>query len=82
MDIDINALRGGYTDEQLKEAFDKVKNREHWKDRINAVVGEDEDLDLISFAVGYYTGGVPTISRARGGGYRVRARGYWACVGA
>lgn len=72
-------LRGGYTQEQLETAFKKVQNKEHWKGRINALVNGDEDLDLILFAISYFTGTEGyTLAPRKDGKIRVRAPGYWA----
>ena len=43
-----------YTTEQLTAAFDKVKNPNHWKDPIDAVIDESE-RDLVSEAIPYFT---------------------------
>ena len=46
---------GGYTHDQLSEAFDVVKDHEHWKNPIDAVVSADK-RDVLTHAIPYFTG--------------------------
>lgn len=77
-----------YTRKQLSEAFDKVSNKEHWKLPINAVLPEwfsVAETELITAAVIFYTGSVPTFEREYkngAGSTKVQAAGYYAAVGA
>lgn len=71
---------GGYTDNELREAFALVKNRENWKLAIDAVVPADADMGRIDAAVAYFTGGCITQQKVPGG-WRVTAAGYYACIG-
>ena len=72
-----------YDEEQkrLSDLFDLVKPKKHWKDKINAVVPVDADLDGIDEAIIHFTGSVPTITKTKTG-YKVKAAGYWAAIGA
>ena len=78
----VKSIMGGYTDEELKAAWDEVKNQRDWKARIDKEVYDktDEELARIVFAVGFYTGTQavleelsPSEGRRR---TRVRAVGY------
>ena len=53
----MKTLMGGYTEEQLQEAFNEVKNKDDWKSAIDTVVLDktDEELKCIQFAVQFYT---------------------------
>lgn len=74
---------------ELSAAFDRVANRDNWKDRIDVVVDVANDVELATIreAVVFFTGSVPTFEPRPGAGlpgcrYRVRAAGYYAAVGA
>jgi hypothetical protein len=71
---------GGYTDDELREAFSLVKNRENWKLPVDAVVPVDADMGRIDAAVAYFTGGGITQLKVKDG-WRVLAAGYYACIG-
>jgi len=79
----------GYTDEELHAAFDKVKNKRNWKERVDAVIDE-KDLDVTTEAIIYFTGSMPDIvdswewprSRRAKGKVRIVASGYYEAVGA
>ena len=53
----LKTIMGGYTEEQLQAAFNKVKNPDDWKAAIDTVVVDetDEELECIKFAVQFYT---------------------------
>jgi hypothetical protein len=69
---------GGYTRDQLWEAFGRVKNKTDWKDVIDCIVeiADDEDRDLIHKAVTFFTATVPAFKHLGGRKYRVTADGY------
>jgi hypothetical protein len=71
---------GSYTEDQLREAFNLVKNPENWKERIDKVVPADADLHLIDCAVTFYTGGSIEYQPVTGG-HRVTSGGYYANIG-
>lgn len=75
-------LFGGFTIDQLKPAFDTVKNKEHWKNPIELILPSDCDQHLISSAVIFYTGSVPDFTRQHDGRWHVYADGYYLTVGA
>lgn len=75
-------LRGGYTQEQLQEAFDLVKPKPHWKAAIAAKVPLDTDMKLLDFAIGYFTGGNISFQQECANHIYVEAPGYWECIGA
>ena len=70
----------GYTQRQLHDAFDLVKNKSNWKLHINALVPNDVDRRLIEAACIYFAGSPPTFMR-EGKRLRVTAAGYYACIG-
>ena len=53
----MKTIMGGYTEEQLQDAFNKVKNPDDWKAPIKATVEVEgpEEVELICFAVNFYT---------------------------
>lgn len=75
---------------ELSAAFDRVRNADHWKNRIDAVIsipGRGEEFSaavaLISEAVTFYTGSVARFTPCgRPTMYRVTAAGYFATIGA
>jgi hypothetical protein len=44
-----------HTRDQLKEAFEKVQNKEHWKNPIDAYIRKDE-YDITNDAIAFFTG--------------------------
>jgi hypothetical protein len=73
---------GGYTDDELRDAFELVRPAENWKLPIDATVPEGTDTDVILAAVCYFTGG-PAFFEANGDGtIHVTGAGYYAQVGA
>ena len=50
-----------YTDFELRQAFELVQNREHWKNPVNAVINEC-DKEIVQEAVIYFTATVPTFT--------------------
>lgn len=66
-----------YTDFELRQAFELVQNREHWKNPVNAVINEC-DKEIVQEAVIYFTATVPTFTQLADGKLRVQAAGYWA----
>lgn len=78
-------LLGGFTETELRAAFSRVENKEHWKKPIAALVQvvSERELEAIKYAVTFYTGSVATVSRGFGPDvYKVTAAGYYAAVGA
>jgi len=74
---------------ELSAAFDRVANKVNWKLPINTVITvTGDDMPVIVEAVKFFAGCIPTFTPARGknepGVYRVRvkAKGYYAAVGA
>ena len=69
---------------ELDDAFNRVKNPEHWKYPIDATI-EIADLHeqrMIAEAVVYFCGCVAEIVRVGRNRYRVTAIGYFAAIGA
>jgi hypothetical protein len=75
------AVFGGYTEDQLREAFRLVKDKENWKLPVDAVVPGGANRDAISAAVAFYTGSSAEFVKTGKGRYRVLAAGYYACIG-
>jgi hypothetical protein len=69
--------KGGYTAEQLQEAFRKVSNKEYWKNDVDAVVPADMK-DILQYAVPWHTGGDVEIADLGDGTIRVTAPGYFS----
>lgn len=77
----LEAGKGGYTTEQLQEAFKAVANPEHWKMDIDTVV-DAKYRDILPRAIVWHTGGsqarvkiTETIDPQR---IHVCAPGYWS----
>jgi hypothetical protein len=69
---------GGHAREELQSAFDMVKNPEHWKADIDAVV-PSQMQHVLSYAIPWFVGGgdidfIPL----EDGKMRVLASGYWS----
>ena len=60
-----------------EDAFDAVKNKEHWKDSIDAIIKE-EDRAITETAINFFAGGGVMFYPAGEGKLRVTAPGYWA----
>ena len=74
-------LTFGYPREALSEAFDKVKNSEHWKGEISATIDED-DFGVTNSAVIFFTGSsLEVLEKLPNGRLRVWAAGYWSAIG-
>jgi len=77
-----------YSDEELHSAFDRVKNKEHWKLPIRCTIDykDEDDIRLITESVIHFTGSVPHIDiyQLKSGKKRVKvnAVGYYYAVGA
>ncbi len=70
-----------HTREQLKEAFEKVQNKEHWKNPIDAYIRKDE-YDITNEAIIYFTGTAINYSVLERGGpnmgkLHIKADGYY-----
>ncbi len=76
----------GYTLEQLRQAWEKVKPHTHWKDEINTFVTlkDEHDVDRIRAAIEFYTSSRAHIERINAFEHRywVRADGYRKSIGA
>jgi hypothetical protein len=69
---------------ELFAAFDRVKDPEHWKNPINAIIPAvtHEEEALIRCAVIFFTGSIPTFRTTEDGRFtRVRAQGYFLAIG-
>lgn len=76
--VDRDVTRG-----ELSKAFDSVADRANWKNPINAVVALDSfGICLLTEAVIFFTGSVPSYKSLGGGKYRVTAAGYYRTIGA
>lgn len=73
---------GGYTHDQLSDAFDSVADKGNWKLAIDAIVGSDADRRMIADAVIYFAGSIADFEELEDGTFRVTADGYYASVGA
>ncbi|MBS7671297.1 hypothetical protein [Croceicoccus gelatinilyticus] len=69
--------RGPFTIEEIEAGFDAVKNAEHWKGPIDAIIDEDQK-DLIGRAIPWFTGTPAEFFQTdQAGKLRVVAAGYW-----
>lgn len=51
-----------YTQEQLENAFKKVRNREHWKNPIDTFI-RIEEIPIVASAIHYFTATVANFTR-------------------
>jgi hypothetical protein len=75
-----DAVFFNYTQEELQQAFDKIKTPSNWKEPIQATIPA-EDYNLASAAVAYFTGSQLEIEDNTSGQYIVYAAGYYAAIG-
>jgi len=68
--------RKTYSGEQLSIAFDSVKNKDHWKNPIDAIINVT-DMDIVSEAIIYFTATEAEFGKPKDGKVRVRAIGYY-----
>jgi hypothetical protein len=68
------------TDAEMKAAFDLVKDREHWKNPIDANI-EKNDQEAVEVAISWYVYGGAEFETLPSGKVRVTAPGYWAFEG-
>ncbi len=73
-----------YTQEQLQQAFDEIKPKKHWKDRISKtlLVKDAAHQEVLTQACIHFTGSIPQFTQTNGGKTLVTAAGYWATIGA
>jgi hypothetical protein len=69
-----------YTQEELQQAFDKIKTPGNWKESIEATIPAD-DYNLAAAAVAYFTGSNLEIEDSSSNNYTVYAAGYYAAIG-
>lgn len=71
--------KGGYTMDQLEKAFDSVKDQDHWKNPIDAIIPADQK-DVLSRSIPWYTGTEAQFEEVEGRPevLRVTAAGYFA----
>lgn len=72
-----------FTREQMEQAFKNVQNPKGWKYPINKVIQDPgpENQACLNEAIVYFTGSIPEITTLKGGKIRVKADGYYACIG-
>lgn len=72
-----------FTRNEMKEQFDRVADKQHWKNPIDATVSlTPRERAVLCEAVVFFTGSVPTVEKVGFGVYRITAAGYFAAVGA
>ncbi len=87
MPDDIDNLRkdalvyGGYTRDQLTEAFSLVKPAENWKYPISASIPDGTDEKLVTCAIIFFTGSIPDFFTDSDGERYVLASGYYNEIG-
>ena len=73
----MKTLMGGYDEEQLKAAFKAVQNPDDWKAPIETIIeATEEEIDMVEFAITFYTASPPTISKQPDGRWYVASAGY------
>lgn len=85
-DLEIVAKAGDheFTRDELKTAFERVADKQNWKNPIRALITEhltDRDFIAIREAVSFFAGCVPMF-RLTPDGVKVTAPGYYVAVGA
>lgn len=76
--------RDGFSTNEMHVMFTKVQNPQHWKLPVDkTLVMTLEEVAIVKAAVIDFTGGQATVtSTGNPNEYRVRARGYFNCIGA
>lgn len=64
-----------FTQEQLEEAFKKVQNKEHWKNKIDSFC-LSEDMPVVNEAIRHFTATEAEFTAQGNGWMRVKALGY------
>ena len=70
-----------FTDEELHDAFDLVKNRNNWKMPIRGRVIPEDKVDAVVEAISYFCGSPSEVYPHKPGFVKVYAAGYYACIG-
>jgi hypothetical protein len=74
----LEKARGGFTVDQLKECWDLVRNKEHWKNDIDAIIPAEKQ-ELVYYAIPWFAGaGDIEFFDAGEGKLRVVASGYFS----
>lgn len=81
MEFWMSKSKGGYTREELLDAFDKICDQGNWKDCIKATIPALEYRKADAAAV-YFTGGGLDIVAERGDVLDVFGHGYYHHIGA
>lgn len=67
-----------FTVDQLKTAFERVQNRDHWKGPIDCII-PSSDIIITAAAIEFYTATKADIAQVDGTkSVRITAPGYWA----
>ncbi len=72
----------GYTRRQLTDAFELVKPAENWKMPVDAMVPAGTSRLLVTSAIIFFTGSIPSYRAQPDGSLIVVADGYYRAVGA
>jgi len=82
----VGTLKSGkqFTRTELKVMFDKVADKDNWKNPINSstILRTDDEKELLLNAIEFYTGSKATIANILGTTYKVIADGYYSAIGA
>lgn len=80
---DIHLRNERFHIQSLREAFSQVASRSNWKAPIAWII-EGKDQALVEEAIIFFTGSVPTFTKAEGNTGRlvVKAEGYYSAIGA
>lgn len=72
-----------YTQQQLIDAFDEVKDKKNWKNGVSRLMFKPGSgkKDLIETAVAHYTGSETIWTPATGGKVRIEFAGYYQSIG-
>lgn len=82
-DWDIHQRNEKFHIRTLREAFSQVASRSNWKAPIAWII-EGKDRAVVDEAIVFFTGSVPTFTKAEGdtGRLVVKAEGYYSAIGA
>ena len=79
--FELPSARKQLSQEQLEALFDKICNKDNWKNEINAIIKESEFNDYNDACV-HFTGGVLDIIETDGENALVHSEGYYYNIGA
>ena len=77
---DTEIVYAGYTHDELGDAFDRVKDKDYWKNPINATI-KQEDYTVTAAAIIFFAGSNTEYQDNGDGTLTISAPGYYVDIG-